>query len=230
MPGPMTKLAAAVAPLVAGAGEPLAQTIPPATKEEEGKLIAVLKSDAPQKEKVDACRGLAAIGTRDAVPALAALLPDEKLSHMARYGLEPIADPAVDDALREALGKLRGRLLVGVAASVGVRRDAQAVPQLVGLLQNDDADVARAAARALGRIATPEAVRALSDALVKAPAEIRPGVADGCLGCAEALLAQDKRSEAAAIYQAVGKADLPKHFRLAAAQGTIRARQPAGTR
>lgn len=230
MPGPITKLAAAVWPLVAGAGEPLRETIPPATKEEEQKLIAVLKSDAPQKEKVDACRGLGAIGTRDAVPVLAALLPDEKLSHMARYGLEPIANPTVDDALRESLGKLGGRLLVGVVTSVGVRRDANAVPQLVGLLKNDNPDVARAAARALGRIATPEAVRALGDALAKAPAEIRPGVADGCLGCAEALLAQDKRSEAAAIYEAVGKADLPKHFRLAAAQGTIRARQPAGTR
>ena len=62
---------------------------------DESKLIAVLKSDAAQKAKADACRELARVGTRDAVAPLAAFLGDEKLSHMARYGLEPIPDPAV---------------------------------------------------------------------------------------------------------------------------------------
>ena len=49
---------------------------------------------------------------------------------MARYGLEPIPDPAVDAALRDALGKVKGRLLVGVIGSIGVRRDPKAVPAL----------------------------------------------------------------------------------------------------
>ena len=44
----------------------------------EGKLIALLKSEAPLKEKADACRVLAKIGTRKAVPALVALLDQEK--------------------------------------------------------------------------------------------------------------------------------------------------------
>ena len=35
---------------------------------------------------------------------LAAMLADEKLCHMALYGLETIPDPSVDDALRDALG------------------------------------------------------------------------------------------------------------------------------
>ena len=34
----------------------------PATADQVKKLIAVLKSDAPQKEKADACRELARIG------------------------------------------------------------------------------------------------------------------------------------------------------------------------
>jgi HEAT repeat protein len=158
-----------------------AQTIPPATKEEEGKLIAVLKSDAPQKEKADACRNLAVIGTKDAVPALAALLGDEKLAHMARYGLEPIPDPAVDDALRAALGNVKGGPLVGVLGSIGVRRDAKAVPAVVGMLQDADAEVARAAAKALGKIGSPEAAKALTDRLAGVPANVRSAVADGCL-------------------------------------------------
>jgi len=223
---PLTSLALA-ATLLLGAGLSLAQTVPPNTKEEVDKLIAVLKSDAPQKEKVDACRGLAVVGTKDAVPALAALLSDEKLSHMARYALEPIPDPSVDQALRDAAGKLKGRLLVGVVGSLGVRRDAAAVPLLVPMLKDRDADVARTAARSLGKIASPEAAKALGEALATAPEAVRPAVGDGCLACAEALLAEGKRNEAAAMYERVGKAELPKHFRVAAAQGLILARQPA---
>jgi len=223
---PLTGFALAAA-LLAGAGLSLAQTVPPNTEEEVDKLIAVLKSDAPHKEKVDACRGLAVVGTKDAVPALAALLSDEKLSHMARYALEPIPDPSVDQALRNAAGKLKGRLLVGVVGSLGVRRDAAAVPLLLPMLKEPDADVARTAARSLGKIASPEAAKALSEALATAPEAVRPAVGNGCLACAETLLAEGKRSEAAAMYERVGKADLPKHFRVAAAQGLILARQPA---
>ena len=94
-------LAAALAFSCAAAS--FASSPQPATADQVQKLIAVLKSDAPQKEKADACRELARIGTKDAVAPLAALLPDEKLSHMARYGLETIPDPSVDKALREAL-------------------------------------------------------------------------------------------------------------------------------
>jgi len=44
------------------------------------------------------------VATRQAVPALAALLGDEKLAHMARGALETIRDPSADCALRDALG------------------------------------------------------------------------------------------------------------------------------
>jgi len=207
----------------------LAQTVPPNTAEEAARLVAVLKSsEATHKQKVDACRGLAVIGTKDAVPTLGALLDDEKLSHMARYALEPIPDPSVDAALREALGRLKGRLLVGVVGSIGVRRDTQAVPALIKLLDDPDAGVAAAAARSLGRIATPEAVAALTARLPKAKGPLKLAVADACLGCAEALLARKKNSEAAALYQAVAKAELPKHLRVAALQGALKARQPSG--
>jgi HEAT repeat protein len=192
----------------------------------ESELIAVLESDAPQKEKVDACRELGRIGTKNAVPALAALLSDEKLSHMARYGLEPIPDPAVDAALRDALDKLDGLPLVGVIGSIGVRRDAKAAGQLEKMLASSDADVVRTAARSLGRIATAEATSALQAALAEAAPERLPVVADACLACAEALLAAERRPQAAAIYQSVAKAKLPKHFRVAAAHGLILARVP----
>ena len=58
------------------------------------------------------------------------MLGNEKLSHIARYALEPIPDTSVDEALRAALDKLSGTLLSGVISSVGARRDVAAVGQL----------------------------------------------------------------------------------------------------
>src|SRR5262245_38694628 len=75
---------------------------------DEQKLLGVLKSEAPIFEKAKACQRLAVAGTKEAVPVLASLLGDEKLAHYARFGLEPIPDPSVDAALREAAGKLKG--------------------------------------------------------------------------------------------------------------------------
>ena len=94
---------------------------------EATRLIAVLRSNAATFDKARACQQLAVLGSKEAVPALADLLADEKLAAYARCGLESIADPAADDALRAALGRLHGKLLVGVVNSIGVRRDAKAV-------------------------------------------------------------------------------------------------------
>ncbi len=119
----------------------------------EAKLIEILKdSSATFFAKAKACQRLAAVGGPSAVPALAALLPDERLSHYARTGLEPIPDPAVDDALRSALSRLKGKLLVGAINSIGVRKDAKAIDALSKLMYDRDAEVARAASAALGRI------------------------------------------------------------------------------
>ena len=49
---------------------------------------------------------------------LAALLPDEKLSHMARFALERIPAPEAAKALREALSKTQGEVKIGVISSL----------------------------------------------------------------------------------------------------------------
>ena len=123
----------------------------------------MLRSDAPLQDKSAACRQLARVATKDAVPTLAALLGDEKLSHMARYALETIRDPSVDDALRDALGKVQGRTAAGRDRQSGCRRDAKAIDALAELLQGTE--TAQAAARALGNIGTAAAAKALEDAL-----------------------------------------------------------------
>jgi HEAT repeat protein len=215
------KLILLTALVVVFSGPLFGQTIPPAGS--EGKLIEVLKSDASHKEKADACRQLSIIGTKDAVAPLAALLSDEKLSHMARYGLEPNPDPAVDEAFRGALGKLKGRPLVGVIGSIGVRRDAKAVPALSKLQHNPDRDVAQAASRALGSIGTSDAAKALTSAIEADSTSINSLARhEGLLRCAERLSADGKRDEAIGIYdQLRGMDDAAHQVRGGALRGAI---------
>jgi len=213
--------------LLACAMQTFAQTVAP--KQDEPKLIATLQNaSASQKDKVDACRQLAIIGGKDSIAPLTALLGDEKLSHNARYALERNPDPAVDDALRDALGKVKGGPLVGVITSVGVRRDAKALPALAELLNDSDAVVARAAARATGSIGNAEAGGALRQALPNASADRRLDVCEGLLRCAERLAADGQKGQAVAIYDQLRKLDGPHQVRAGALRGAILARGSEG--
>jgi len=202
-----------------GAFRSFAQTVPP--KEDEAKLIAVLKSDASRKNKADACRQLALVGTREAITPLAALLSDEELSHMARYALEPIPDPAVDEVLRDALGRLKGRPLVGVIGSLGFRRDVRAVDALARFLKDPDAEVAQAAARALGSIGDAAAAEAMQAALPGTPAANRLALCEGLFRCAEALAAGGRRDQALVLYEHLRHADMPHQVRAGALRGAL---------
>ena len=197
-------------------------------EERERKLIAVLQSGAPPQDKAIPCKQLAIYGTKAAVPALAALLTDEKLASWARIALEAIPDPAADEALRAAVGTLQGKLLIGAINSIGVRRDAKATDVLVQKLKDADADVASASAAALGRIGGPQAAKALEQSLASAPPAARSEVAEGCILCAERFLAEGKSDEAVKLYDLVRKADVPKQRVLEGTRGAILARKSAG--
>lgn len=197
--------------------------------EEVKALVTVLQSaDTPQLEKVAACHRLAVIGTKDAVPVLSSLLGDEKMAHMARHALEPMPEPAAAAALRDALGKLQGQLLVGVINSVGFRRDPLAVTALSGLLKSTDFRVEEAAAAALGRIGSIEAARRLENALGSASGVRQIAYADASLACAEALVADGRRKEAAALYDVMYGPSFSGHIRTAALGGAITAREAGG--
>ena len=198
----------------------------PAVKPAE--LIAVLQSSAPKSEKVKAFKPLAVFGNKDAVPAIAPYLSDEELSSWARIALEAIPDPACDEALRRAEAGLKGRLLIGVINSIGVRRDAKAVDALVARLGDADADVAAAAAASLGRIGGDAATKSLEKALGTAAPTVRAEAADAVVRCAEKVLADGKKDEAIRLYDLVSKADLPQRRVLEGVRGAIIARGPAG--
>ena len=193
------------------------------------KLIQILQSDASRKAKADACRELSVVGNSKAVPVLVGLLANEELSHMARYALETIPGEGVNQALRAELPKLQGRLLVGVIGSLGVRRDPEAVKPLSALLKNTDAQIAQAAARALGSIGTTGCVRAIETALGKTAPANRLAFCDGLFRCAEALAAQGNTREAVAIYDGLrGRTDFPHQVRAGALRGSIVVRGKSG--
>ena len=192
-------------------------------------LIDVLKSGGSRKAKADACRELAVIGTSRAVPALVSLLADEELSHMARYALETIPGAEVNQALRNELPRLQGRSLVGVIGSLGVRQDGKAVPPLTALLRNPDNEVAQAAARALGKIGTAEAARAIEKALAKTAPANRLAFHEGLFRCAETWAAGGKTKYAVALYDRLRRLpDVPHQIRTAALRGAILARGSNG--
>ena len=200
----------------------------PIASAKESDLISTLQSAAPKAEKAITCKVLAIYGTEAAVPALAPLLADRELASWARTALEAIPGPAPDAAFRDALGKLQGRLLIGTITSIGVRRDSGAVDGLVAKLGAADADVASAAAVALGHIGGDQAAKALASSLAKAPANARSAMAEGCILGAEWFLAQGRSDDALKLYEAVRKADVPNQRHLEAIRGAILARQSAG--
>lgn len=197
--------------------------------EKQQKLIAVLKSDAPSGEKAIACKQLAIYGNKEAVPALAPLLENKDLISWARIALEAIPGPEADAALRDALPKLQGNLLIGAINSIGVRRDAKAVDALARKLGENDVQVVAAAAVALGKIGGTQAATVLGQTLANAREAILPSIAEGSILCAERYLADGKFAESAAFYDAVrNKAGLSKQRKLEATRGAILARQTAG--
>jgi hypothetical protein len=185
-------------------------------------LIGILTdASAPEFRKAKACQRLGELGSKEAVPALSALLGSDRLSVYARYGLEPIADPSADEALRASLSKLKGKLLIGVINSIGRRRDAKAGPVLAKMIYAADGDVARAAAAALGSIGGVSAMQELRAALGKTKGMVRMAVADASLMCAERLLAEGERAQALRLYAFLSAPDMPKAARLAAMHGII---------
>jgi len=192
-----------------------------ARKAIEQKLVAVLKSNASRAAKDFACRKLMLIGSAASVPTLAAMLADKEMSHMARFALERMEIAEAAKALRDAVATTSGAQKIGVIGSLGTRGDAEAVPVLAASLKDANAEIAAAAATALGLIGTAAAAQALAGV---APSEaVKPAWTDARLACAEKLLAAGDKVQALAIYKSLNTDDQPKQVRLAATRGMLAA-------
>lgn len=190
---------------------------------QEANPIDVLKNpNASRYEKSEACRALQRQGGVDAIPVLQPMLLDAEMSHNARLALEPMPYPEAGAALRDAMAKTSGNLKAGIISSIAVRGDVSAVPDLVPLLKSADAAEVRAAAMALGTLATPEAAQALTDALAAGvPPALLYTFCDAAMDCA----AKQAPGQAVATYDMMrALPDAPSAVREAALRGAILAR------
>ncbi|HWA86089.1 MAG TPA: hypothetical protein VG710_07710 [Opitutus sp.] len=121
----------------------------------EAKLLQVLaRPELTDAARQFVCRMLGLIGSKACVPAVAALLADDRTADDARLALDFVADPSVDEAYRAALGKIRGSALIGLIGSIAERRDAAADEPLTKLAidETQSRDVREAAERAVKRL------------------------------------------------------------------------------
>lgn len=191
--------------------------------------LALLQSASSLEDKAEACRLISISGDASAVPLLEPMLADEELSHMARYALEPMPGDEVDAALRRALSASSGVLKAGVISSLGIRRDSAAVPELIAALKDNEECVGEAAARALGRIASPESVKALKATLAQPNLSyaFAQALGDGLFIAAETVCENGNAAEAAKLYDTVYSIEtLPIHLRVAALRGAMLASKP----
>lgn len=214
-----------VALLVGACGLALGQKVDDGTEE---KLIATLLSDASLQQKDDACARLKLIATDRCVPALTPLLLHAELSHSARYVLEAMTTPKAGAALLLALDKSDGPVRLGIINSLGVRREARAVPSLTRLIAEDTDGAASAAATALGHIGGAAALAALEKAGAKADGALRNAVDDGILACCRRLQDAGAREEAFAALRRLHRTGPADHVRTAAFGGMILASGASG--
>jgi HEAT repeat protein len=187
----------------------------------EKRLVDFLTTDATLASKLAVCRHLREIGSGVSVPVLEKMLVQPETSDMARYALEKIPGDEAERALVRSLSGTKGKVRLGILGSLGNRKARSAVPLLAGILSSPDEEAAAASAGSLGKIASPDAVKALSEAMSKTSAELKNRIASSILCCAEMRLAEKETESAAEIFQGLIQAELPLHIRQAAMRGRI---------
>jgi HEAT repeat protein len=183
-------------------------------------LAEVLQSDASFDAKQFACREMVFVGSEEQVPALASLLPDEKLGHYAVMALARIPSAKVNEALRSALDEGRGPR-TEILVTLGERGDQAAVPAIVEILRTGKTDDVLPAANALAKIGGARALEALKDAYRKAPPDTRFGVGDALLAGARRLSGPEGSSEALAIYAILNEDAADPLLRAGALRGIV---------
>lgn len=193
-----------------------------AQKRQLAGQLAVILQDAQTSPaaKLFICQQLRVVGGDAEVPLLARLLAEPETADPARLALQSMPGEQSGQALRSALDQAKGNHLIGIVNSLGERRERKAVMPLKKLLADSDAQVARAAATALGKIGTAESADAL---MASRPAErTAAGLAawaDAQMVCARQLAAAGNQTKAAEIYRKLWEANPPTPVRMAVLAG-----------
>jgi HEAT repeat protein len=194
-------------------------------------MTAQLGPHVPTSARVFLLKQLERIGREESVAVIAAVYTTGHMDAMvyaaALRALAANPSPKATLALTIFLEAESGKSRIAVLNALGYRADPAAVPDLTKELAGDD-EAAGAAARALGRIPTADAVTALTKARSSAKGATRRAISDALLAQGDRLLRAEKTDTAAAIFKELENATEPKPVRLAALRGSILAAGDAG--
>ena len=168
----------------------------------EDLLLRFLQSNATPAGKEAAFRQLSLVGSSASAPVLGPMLIQIDTAEMARYALTAIPGPAVDDALRKALGQAPSdRIRIGLVNSLGHRKDARAVPALSALVSSSNVEVTAAALAALASIADSAALDALAAARRTAKPPAGEMASEAYVVAADHLAARGQTAAAVNVYK-----------------------------
>jgi hypothetical protein len=128
---------------------------PELTRLLRGELASILSSDAALAAKQAASKQLWILGPGEALPAVTRLL-ETNAPHLVEATFLAVAQtpsPEFDLALRNALGRMQGRVLVAAVNLIGDRHDYEAAGMLERISTNSDPAAAMAAKIALEKLA-----------------------------------------------------------------------------
>lgn len=188
----------------------------------EESMAAALAGEMSAEARHFLCRQLWLIGTEASLPTLERLLATEAGVENACFALASHPSPAANETLRRALLHAPPAAQVPIIQLLGDRRDAQAVSLFESMLRSPlNPEVIRAIFRALGRIGTPEAARALQPP--RPVSGLDPAAATRArLECAQHLAHEHQEPIARQLIEPIFRPSNPPRFRTAAFLGLIR--------
>jgi HEAT repeat protein len=166
----------------------------------EAGLIRLLGPDSTFEARRFACKQLAVIGSKSALPAIAKLLADDQTAGIACLALTTYPPGQADDILRAALPAAQGRARIQICNTLGDRRDTKSVKLLTTLAHDPDRPTAEAAIASLGKIGDREAWQAIASLRAATDPALAPVITDATLGCATSLAASGDRKTAIEIF------------------------------
>jgi HEAT repeat protein len=175
----------------------------PGAEAERGALcnvmIAVLNEAKPGVPADVLVAMLGYIGRAEAVPPLAKMLADKDPAVVERACRALACNPSREagEELRQALfAAVRDDAKIALIGALGYQGDGASADWLARMLKDDQPAVAAAAAAALGRIATKDAIKALNGVRLLAAPALREVIDDSLLASAEGALTHGLEPEA----------------------------------
>jgi HEAT repeat protein len=189
-------------------------------------MAAKLVPATPKETRLWLLRQLQYIGRDECIQPLAAYLGDQDplVRDAAVRALAANLAPEASQPLITKLSTAKGDPKIALINALGRRGGKLTVPELIPTLAKElksDAASAIAAARALGKIASPEAAKAVAAVRSSTDGPVRLALNDAYILCADQLLKEDNYDEALAIYKTLHAPNEPRVTQMAALRGVL---------